>query len=133
MKTVTFLLCTFFISLLTMVGCSDIFGERTEPESIVQPPEESSYLVVTEPVHGKIWNPGDTVRIKWIAPTIKKIDLELYRKSEFKSNLADNIINNGTYYWIVPQNIPLSNHYLIKVSNHNNTEVFQFSGRFGVQ
>jgi len=133
MKTVTFLLCTFFISLLTMVGCRDIFGERTEPESIVQPPEESSYLVVTEPVHGKIWNPGDTVRIKWIAPTIKKIDLELYRKSEFKFNLADNIINNGTYYWIVPQNIPLSNHYLIKVSNHNNAEVFQFSGRFGVQ
>ena len=133
MKTVTFLLCTFFISLVTIIGCRDIFGERAEPESIVQPPEESSYLVVTEPVHGKIWNPGDTVRIKWIAPTIKKIDLELYRKSEFKSNLADNIINNGTYYWIVPQNIPLSNHYLIKVSNHNNTEVFQFSGRFGVQ
>lgn len=133
MKTLIFFLCAIFISLLTIVGCRDIFGERTGPESIVNPPEEGSKLEVTEPIHGRIWNPGDTIQIKWIAPSIKKIDLELYRKSEYKFSIASEIANNGFYFWIIPPDIPLSNHYLIKVSNHSNTDVFNFSGRFGIQ
>jgi hypothetical protein len=133
MKTEILILCIILFSLLAVVGCRDIFGERTAPESIVQPPQESSNLVVTEPVHGKIWNPGDTIQIKWIAPTIKEIDLELYRKSEYKFLIAGEISNSGNYFWIIPIDLPLSNHYLIKVSNHNNTDVFNFSGRFGVQ
>ncbi|MBK9097850.1 MAG: GPI anchored serine-threonine rich family protein [bacterium] len=133
MKTVIFFLSIIFFSLLAVVGCRDIFGDRTEPESIVQPPQEGSNLVVTEPVHGKIWNPGDTIQIKWIAPTIKKIDLELYRKSEYKFLIAGEVSNYGNYSWIIPIDLPLSNHYLIKVSNHNNADVYKFSGRFGVQ
>jgi hypothetical protein len=133
MKTVKLILCIILFSLLAVVGCRDFFGEKTAPESIVQPPQESSNLVVTEPVHGTIWNPGDTIRIKWIAPTIKEIDLELYRKSEYKFLIAGEISNSGNYFWIIPIDLPLSNHYLIKVSNHNNADVFQFSGRFGVQ
>jgi hypothetical protein len=133
MKTLTFFLYTLFFTLFILFGCRDIFGDRTEPESIIQPPEEGSNLIVTEPIHGKIWNPGDTIKIKWVAPTIKKIDLELYRKSEFKFVIANEISNTGNYSWIIPTDIPLSNHYLIKVSNHNNADVFKFSGRFGVQ
>lgn len=133
MKTVRSFLCIILFSLLAIIGCRDIYGDRAEPQSIVQPPEESSNLVVNEPVQGKIWNPGDTIQIKWIAPTIKKIDLELYRKSEYKFLIAGEVSNSGNYSWIIPIDIPLSNHYLIKVSNHNNTNVFKFSGRFAVQ
>lgn len=133
MKTLTFFLCIFLIFLLTINGCRDIFGERTAPESVVNPPEESSNLEVFEPIHGRIWNPGDTLQIKWIAPAIKKIDLKLYRKSAYKFDIASEIANTGIYVWIIPMDIPLSNHYLIRVSNHNNTEVFKFSGRFGIQ
>lgn len=133
MKTVIFFLSIIFFSLLAIVGCRDIFGDGTEPESIVQSPQEGSNLVVTEPAHGKIWNPGDTIQIKWIAPTIKKIDMELYRKSEYKFLIAGEVSNYGNYSWIIPIDLPLSNHYLIKVSNHNNADVYKFSGRFGVQ
>ena len=93
MKTVIFFLCIILFSLLAIVGCRDIFGDGTQPESIVQPPQEGSNLVVTEPAHGKIWSPGDTIQIKWIAPTIKKIDLELYRKSEYKFLIAGEVSN----------------------------------------
>ncbi|MCC7094827.1 MAG: hypothetical protein IT277_11620, partial [Ignavibacteriaceae bacterium] len=63
MKTLTFFLYTLFFTLFILFGCRDIFGDRTEPESIIQPPEEGSNLIVTEPIHGKIWNPGDTIKI----------------------------------------------------------------------
>jgi hypothetical protein len=133
MKSLTFYLLTILFVSFISIGCRDIFGDRTQTESIVQAPEENSNLVVTEPVYGKIWNPGDTLQIKWIAPTIKSIDLELYRKDEFKFAITVNTANHGNYLWIIPMDLPLSNHYLIKVINHNNDAVYKFSSRFGIQ
>jgi hypothetical protein len=63
----------------------------------------------------------------------EKIDIQLYRKSEFKFTITENLENTGKFDWIVPIDIPLSNHYLVKVINHNNTDVYKFSGRFGIQ
>lgn len=125
----------FLISLTTytLVGCRDIFGDRTQPQSIVQPPYEVTNVVVNEPIQGNIWNPEDTIQIKWIAPTIRKIDLQLYRKTELKLNSAVDLDNSRTYRWIIPLDIALSNHYLIKVINHNDMDVYKFSGRFGIQ
>jgi hypothetical protein len=130
---ILFQLLIISLSTLIPVGCRDIFGDRTQPQSIVQPPDEGSNLSVIEPVQGGIWNPADTIQIKWIAPTIEKIDLQLYRKTELKFNIAINLENSGAYQWIIPLDIPSSNHYLIKVINHNDVDVFKFSGRFCIQ
>lgn len=133
MKIIIMLLGSVFLYFIVVVGCRDIFGDKTSPESIVQSPLEGSNIIVTEPVQGRIWSPGDTIQIKWIAPTIHKIDLDLYKKSDFKISIANATSNEGEYFWVIPISLPLSNHYLIKVSNHNNKEVHKFSGRFGVQ
>ncbi len=114
-------------------GCRQIFGDREQPESIVEAPIEASNIIIKSPVQGTIWNPGDTIIIKWIAPTIQRIDIQLYRKSEFKFMITKNIENSGRFDWIIPNDIPLSNHYLIKVTSHNNPDIYKFSGRFGIQ
>jgi len=133
MKGIKFTLKCFLIFSVLLSGCRQIFGDREQPESIVSAPTEAANIIVTSPDQGTIWNPGDTITINWIAPTIKKLEIQLYRKSEYKFTITENLENNGQFDWIVPLDIPLSNHYLVKVANHNNRDVYKFSGRFGIQ
>jgi len=130
----------FFLILLEVLmvgilfsGCRQILGDSTAPELIVQPPIEATKIIVTEPTFGTIRNPGDTISIKWTAPTIRKIDLQLFRKNEYKFIINENMENNGSFNWRVPHDIPLSNHYLIKIMSHNNEDIYEFSGQFGIQ
>lgn len=133
MKAFKLTIKTLLILSLMHSGCRQIFGDREQPESIVDVPIEASNIIIKSPEHGTIWNPGDTIIIKWIAPTIHRIDIQLYRKSEFKFMITKNIENSGRFDWIIPIDIPLSNHYLIKVTSHNNPDIYNFSGRFGIQ
>jgi hypothetical protein len=133
MKAIKFTLKSLLIFSVLLSGCRQIFGEREQTESIVSAPTEAANIIVASPVHGTIWNPGDTITIKWIAPTIKKLKIQLYRKNEYKFTITENLENTGQFDWIVPLDIPLSNHYLVKVGNHNNHDVYKFSGRFGIQ
>lgn len=133
MKAIKLTLKSLLIFSVLLSGCRQIFGESEQSESIVSAPTEAANIIVTSPVHGTIWNPGDTITIKWIAPTIKKLEVQLYRKSEYKFTITENLENSGQFNWIVPLEIPLSNHYLVKLANHNNHDVYKFSGRFGIQ
>ena len=133
MKKFKIILKSLLIGTLLLMGCRQIFGDREQPESTVLAPNEASNIFVSSPIQGTIYNPGDTVSVKWIAPTIKKIDILLYRKSEYKFTITENLENTGRFDWIIPLEIPLSNHYLVKVISHNNSGTYQFSGRFGIQ
>jgi len=133
MKPINIIVCILLLSIYLLSGCKDIFSDETQPISIIQPPPEASNITVTEPVFGTIRNPGDTLHINWIAPTINKIDIQLYRKSELKLSIVENLENNGHFEWKIPFEIPLSNHYLIKIVSHINYNIFAFSGQFGIQ
>jgi len=134
MRLVINIFCILLLSILLLTGCRDIFGNATQqPVSIVEPPPEASKIIVTQPVFGTIKNPGDTININWIAPTINKIDIQLYRKNEFKFSIIEDLKNNGNFEWKIPFEIPLSNHYLIKIISHANSDIYEFSGQFGIQ
>jgi hypothetical protein len=123
----------FLLFVLLFAGCRQIFGDREQPESLVQPPDEAGEIIITSPVHGSIWKKGDVIKIKWIAPTIENIKIQLYRKSTYKLTIAGNIKNNGIYEWVIPDDIAFSNHYLFKVSNQKKSSVYNYSGRFAIQ
>jgi hypothetical protein len=134
MKLITNIVCILLFSNFLFTGCRDIFGDDTQqPVAIVQPPTEGSKVIVTEPVLGMIKNPGDIINISWIAPTINKIDIQLFRKNEFKFNIIADLDNNGNFEWKIPYEIPLSNHYLIKIISHANSDIYKFSDQFGIQ
>jgi len=120
-------------SLIILSGCRQIFGDGTEPETIVEAPDETARIVVTNPVYASIWKPGDNLKIKWIATSIIRIDIQLFRKSSYQFTIAENIENTGLFDWQIPTDINISNHYQLKIINHNNPEIFQFSDRFGIQ
>jgi len=132
MNTLKLILTAPLISLIILTGCRQIFGDREQPELIVQTPIEGNSINVYEPVWGTIYQPGDTILIKWLAPIIDRLDISLYRKSEFKFTIHTNVENNGKINWIVPNDIPPSNHYRIKISNHNNADTYNFSKQFGI-
>ena len=131
MNSIKFIL--LLLIMLSFSGCRQIFGDGVQPESIVQPQTEATQIIVISPAHGSIWKKGDVIKIKWIAPTIKSIKIQLFKKSAFKLTITGNIENNGTYDWVIPDDFALSNHYLFKISNQNNSSVYEFSGMFGIQ
>lgn len=118
--------------LISTNGCRDIFGDREQPISIVQPPLEGANITVIEPTAGSVWNPGDTILVRWLAPTIKRIDIHLFRKAEHKISISNDIENNGNFYWVIPAEIHSSVHYRLKISNHSNSEAYSFSGQFAI-
>ena len=73
MKSIYLVLIELVIGTFFFSGCRQILGDGEQPESIVQPPIEATKLIVNEPIYGTIRNPGDTLSIKWIAPTIMEI------------------------------------------------------------
>jgi hypothetical protein len=133
MKVRQILIVLLIIYLVFTSGCRQIFGDDQQPDLLIHAPVEGSQIIITSPKQGSIWNPGDTIVIKWINNSIAKIDIQLYRKSAYQFSIAENINNIQTYSWKIPDSINLSNQYLLKIMNHNNTGVYQFSGRFGIQ
>ncbi|MCU0407138.1 MAG: GPI anchored serine-threonine rich family protein [Ignavibacteriaceae bacterium] len=135
MKAIYLTIKTLLIFSVLLTGCREIFGDREQPESIVQAPTEGNSISVYEPVWGTwgtIYHPGDTVIIKWSAPIIKRLDISLYRKTEFKFTILSDSENKGKISWVVPNEIASSNHYCIKINNHNNADTYNFSKQFGI-
>ena len=133
MKTIRIKILLLLILPFTFSGCELFIDDSEAPVSIVNPPPEANNIIVTEPVFGTILNPGDEIIIKWNAHTISKIDIQLYRKSEYKFTIIENLSSNNVYKWNIPVGIPLSNHYHIKIQSHSNNDIFDFSEQFGIQ
>lgn len=133
MKLIDIILTELLIIGCFSSGCRQIFGDSEPPESIVQPPFETMNIIVSEPRFGTIKNPGETLSIEWTAPRIRKIDIQLFRKSEFKLTLIEDLENEGRFDWEIPNDIPLSNHYLLKIMSHTNNDIYDLSEQFGIQ
>ena len=120
------------ISLLT--GCRQLLEGSNDPGFIQTDLEPVEKIVVSSPVKGDIYEPGESEQINWITSnsSISYIDIYLYRKSVLKRTLANSHVNQGSYTWHIPHEIDYSNHYTVKVVNSNNPEVFNYSGQFGI-
>jgi len=132
MKSFKFFVQILFLSLLFICSCRQLGTEENPHELIIEPPEEANNIQIIEPSFGNVFNPGDTLTIKWMAPTIQKIDIQLFRKTEFIIGITENLNNDGEYIWKIPNDFPLSHHYLIKIISHSNENIYNFSKQFGI-
>ena len=120
------------ISLLT--GCRQLLEGPNDPGFIQTDLEPVEKIVVSSPVKGDIYEPGESVQINWVnsISSISYISIYLYRKSILKRTIANSLVNQERYTWHIPHEIDYSNHYTVKVVNSNNPEVFNYSGQFGI-
>ena len=131
-RYIFFVSAVIIISLLT--GCRRLLEGGNDPGIITGNLNTVEKIVVSSPAKGDIYEPGESVQIKWItsSTSISYIDIYLYRKSTLKRTIASSIVNQGSYEWHIPYVIDYSIHYTIKVVNSNNPEVFNYSGRFEI-
>jgi len=120
------------ISLFT--GCRQLFGGADDPGFITTDFEYVEKIIVTSPARGDFYAPGDKIEIKWLTSfsTVSKVNIFLYRKSLLQRTIIEDTQNAGSYFWRIPDVIDNSVHYIIKVVDSNNPEVFSYSGSFGV-
>jgi hypothetical protein len=120
------------ISLIT--GCRQLLEGANDPGFITTDLEPVEKIIVTSPARGVFYAPGDLIEIKWLTSfsTVSKLNILLYRKSVLQRTIIADTRNAGSYFWRIPDVIDNSVHYIIKVVNSNNPEVFNYSGQFGI-
>ncbi len=73
------------------------------------------------------------LEIKWITSgSVEKVDIQLYRKTTLIKDLKNNLNNDGSFIWYIPNDINHSLHYHIKLINHNNADEHELSDRFAI-
>ena len=132
MKLFNFFVLILFFGLVLFCSCRQLTGEENPPALIIEPPVEANNIQIVEPAFGTVFSPGDTLTIKWIAPTIQKFDIQLFRKTEYIITITENLDNDGKYIWKIPYGFPLSHHYLIKIISHSNVNINNLSEQFGI-
>jgi len=120
------------ISLFT--GCRQLFGGANDPGFITTNFEYVEKIIVTSPARGDFYAPGDLIEIKWLTSfsSISSLNIHLYRKSLLQRTIIEDTQNASSYFWRIPDVIDNSVHYIIKVVDSNNPEVFNSSGRFTI-
>ena len=127
----------FFSSVITLLiiiitGCRHSTEDSSGMDIVYPNLEVGKTITVSSPVDREIYKPGETILIKWTT-SAPKVDIFLYRKTVLKISIRQNLESVSEILWQIPDNIPNSNHYKIKLVNSFNEEGFGYSGMFGIQ
>jgi hypothetical protein len=127
-----YIILIFLLLVIILDGCRLLINDYPEPESVVEPVYFNTFTIIS-PTYSSFWKPGDRLEIKWITSgSVEKVDIQLYRKTTLIKDLKDNLNNDGSFIWYIPNNINHSLHYHIKLINHNNADEHELSDRFAI-
>lgn len=119
-----------FFSLLLIAGCRK--GTPLEDDNRDSSAQISSPVKVISPVDSDEYYYGQELIIKWL-PGNAVVNIALYRKTEYKLEIAENVLTNGQFIWIVPENIDASVHYRIKIIPRDNPDYAVYSDEFTIK
>jgi len=126
---VIFPICFFVVT----ISCSDRITDPPEKE-ITSKPIVLKRTMVYEPSEGVLWNLGSIQKISWhIQENVEFVKIELFRKTEFKLIITEKYSNNGSFNWAIPEVLPKSVHYRIKISAFGKPDLFTTSEYFTIK
>lgn len=132
MKTLRILTIAWLFILL--VGCEYDPVEPYTGTGVTPPSSNTAAFKIENPKLGEKFFIGDTLKIQWMASNyVKKINLQLYRKTEFKGDILLNAEPNGEFLWEISNELKTSVHYRLKISNSENYEEYQYGNYFVIQ
>lgn len=90
-------------------------------------------LAITNPSIMVSWKLGSFYHIYWVSTgNISNINIYLYKDENFNSTIILNTSNNGSYFWKIPSNLPVSDYYEIKIEDASNSSIYTYSSDFYV-
>jgi len=98
--------------ILMLAGCRE--ETLLQDEELIPDENLTSVINILSPIDPDEFTYGEEVLIKW-EPRDYKVNIELYRKSDLKLEIATDVGTNGEYVWVIPDQIDASVHYRIKV------------------
>ena len=100
-----------------------VSSQQQQPEQLIS---------LSNPVNGAVWQSGSTQEIRWESNFAENVSLELYRGETFQFAIAENINNNGSYTWQLPDTLTAASDYWIAIYNTADANVHDFSDFFKV-
>ena len=121
--------------VMLIIGISYSCRDETSPTEPIDvkaiTPPVNLQVEIISPTIGDKFRPGNLCVVLWkSAAEIKLVDIDLYKKTALRQHIAKKIANTGEYYWTIPEEILQSNHYKIKVTNHDNSKEYSLSDVF---
>jgi hypothetical protein len=88
---------------------------------------------VSNPTIGDRLNPGTNYEIQWVDNFSENVKIDLYKDNAFFSTIATSALNTGNYIWTLPSDIISGSNFQIRVSNVNDSTIFDNSdGSFSI-
>ena len=129
-----FIAAVFVIIVLVMsAGCRDASSpsEPIDVKAITKP--TNLQITILSPMLGDKFQPGNNCTIVWKSPVeIAGVNIDLYKKTEFRQHLAVKLTNTGEFQWNIPSDIVQSHHYRVKITNSGNEKEYSYSEVFYV-
>lgn len=131
-----FILFIGLLPLLLQLGCREkvnLTDPPNGPNVLISDKETPHSLTIYTPKTGDAFLTGVNLEVRWTATaSIMRVNLTLYRKEDYMAEIASGTLNDGSYSWKIPNSLPASVHYRVKLSNSANPDEFVFSDSFSI-
>ena len=128
-KNISIILLLIFL----VISCRDNITDPNDELIIEEKSVVYSLKEIKEPSERVRWNPGENYEIKWeITENLDYLNITLLKKFKEVLVISESTINDGLFSWSVPDDLPGSHHYRIKISSLNNTSASSTSIEFEI-
>jgi uncharacterized protein YjdB len=109
-------------------------GSITSNASIVTVTTAPVGIVITNPMPGLIYMPGEARVVRWshTSATGANVKIELLKASSVAYTISSNTPNDDAFSWTVP-NVATGNNYQVRITDLSNVSNTGISGNFTIQ
>lgn len=119
--------------MFILTSCRNSISEPEENNKIEEKPFVYSLKDVNYPTERALLKQNYTYDIKWeVTPNLDNVKIDLLKKLNKVASIANSAVNNGIFKWTIPDNLPGSHHYRIKISVPNHDYIYNISKEFEI-
>ena len=87
-------------------------------------------ITITSLDNGETFKPGEEVHLTWTDNLFENVKIDLYRDNSLVETIAESTTSDGETLWVVPDNLPYSDRYKVKISSVNNENIYDITPEF---
>lgn len=121
------------IIIFLLCSCDIIYRQYSDTDYLLTDIDYTNQINITSPSFADEYKQLSVVVIKWNSSGIlTEVDVELFKKDKLIFTIKKQSGNSGELKWIIPNDIPNSVQYNIRISNSYNPDEYGESERFAI-